>query len=389
MSDREPIFRKLYVGIRPHLKRLKQSNATLVYMYLLTRLDDRSGRCDPAALTIAAELGMDVKTVRNAFKVLLDAGVVRRQLRAGTTDNWAFVVFDIQANDETLPAKRVHPQNGYTHETGRPSTRSAGTRSTRETGTEEETIKEETKTEASGLAGADAPVVLPANECDEPEGYFSDDASGTPAAEQSVSEAGKAVGMNTAVPAKAKGKAAKVSKPKAQPLTDDEKMLACGSLAMMERWLLWGSAGLREMNDANLTPTATNWRSVNPGAETAEIKVKDWNTQHFAAYFWWQVSKHREARGLPITIPDFGRICASIVALRKTMTTWQVAQRIANVVAHFDLIRFELSWVRGLALNEGSLQDTNTTKLVTDIENSGEFVLTARYAKLQAASEAA
>ncbi|MGC4033085.1 MAG: hypothetical protein QM754_15385 [Tepidisphaeraceae bacterium] len=43
----------------------------------------------------------------------------------------------------------------------------------------------------------------------------------------------------------------------------------------------------------------------------------------FRRSFLWKVSKYREARGLPLTIPSFGRICASIVVRRKTMTAWQ------------------------------------------------------------------
>lgn len=171
---------------------------------------------------------------------------------------------------------------------------------------------------------------------------------------------------------------------KSRTMSDEDKVLACSSLAMMERWLLWGTPGLHEADDTKLTPTQMNWRAVNPEASTAELKVKEWTPQHFAAYFWWQISKYRESHKLPITMPDVGRICKAIVTLRSKMTAWQLAQRIANVCGHFDLIRFELDWAN-IALDESALQDQNITKKIVDIENSGEFVLQGRYAKLQAA----
>lgn len=185
------------------------------------------------------------------------------------------------------------------------------------------------------------------------------------------------------------GKATRPAKAKAATgkkdvASDEDKELACQSAANMERWLLWGAAGLREQDDSKLTPTKMNWRAVAPDATAPDEKVKRWTVQHFAAYFWWQVSKYREAHKLPITMPNFGRLCKAVQTLRETMTAWQLAQRIANVVGHFDLIRFELDWAN-IALDESALQDQNITKKVTDIENSGQFVLDGRYAKLNEA----
>lgn len=153
MSKEGPPFAKLYVGIRPQLHLLNKANAGLVYMYLLTRRNLKTGQCDAAATTVAAELRLNIKTIRKAFDVIEASGVARRKKRKGNTDNWSFVVLDIreqesqkgQTDDATLPARRVYPSGGSTHETGRESTRRTGKESTRRTGNEEEPKEESIK----------------------------------------------------------------------------------------------------------------------------------------------------------------------------------------------------------------------------------------------------
>src|SRR4051794_36552288 len=51
-------FTPLWAGVRPKLGMMKDHHAGLVYMYLLTRLDGRTGQCNPATPTIAADLGI-------------------------------------------------------------------------------------------------------------------------------------------------------------------------------------------------------------------------------------------------------------------------------------------------------------------------------------------
>ena len=223
---------------------------------------------------------------------------------------------------------------------------------------------------ASPLAGAAAPVFAVAVKSEKPAGSTSE-GSDTSSANQIKDQAR---------PAKAKAMAGKEQKPKAQPLTDDEKLLACRSADSMLRYLLWGAAGVRQADDAGLTPTGTNWRHAGRDHSKAEQQVATWNVQHFAAYFWWQVSKYRERKGLPITMPDFGRLGKVMDAHRAKLTAWQLAQKIANVCAHFDLIRFEMQWAAP-SLDEATMQHQKIMAKVLDIETSGEIALTARYEK--------
>ncbi|MGB7157385.1 MAG: hypothetical protein WBD40_04930 [Tepidisphaeraceae bacterium] len=171
MSD-QPIYRKLWVGIRPRLHLLTKASAGAVYMYLLTRLNDETGQCDAAAPNVAADLGLDVKTVYRAFDLIEESGVARREDRPGTSDNWVFATLDIEAErEQTLSAKRAYPRNGSTRKTGRHPTRETGRHPTRRTGNEEETKEEETREDGASAPGgiaAPADAVGLGREADEP-----------------------------------------------------------------------------------------------------------------------------------------------------------------------------------------------------------------------------
>lgn len=151
MSDTPP-YAPLWAGIRPKLREMKKDYAALVYLYLHTKIDRRTGQCNPSVATIAEELGIrKLDTVRAALKQLERIGAMTRQCRPGATDNFGLPVLDIREVDPSremgAPAKRESSRK-----TGGESSRERGGESSRKTGAEEESIEEESKKKGEGAA---------------------------------------------------------------------------------------------------------------------------------------------------------------------------------------------------------------------------------------------
>jgi hypothetical protein len=184
------------------------------------------------------------------------------------------------------------------------------------------------------------------------------------------------------------------AKPKAKwqqlPKSDDDKLLACSSPAMMERYLLWGTAGLHQSDDTRLTPAPMNWRAGKPDAMTVEQWAEQWTPAQLAGYYWWNVSNTRHTtrtkygNGYPITLPDIANLITTVHRGLAKHTAGELLQRIATLTTHWDLIRFELSGAN-IALDEDALQDPLIGKKIDEIRAAGPFVMRERYAKLHAA----
>ena len=109
-----PPYAPLWAGIRPKLKDMIEHHAAAVYLYLLSRLDVRTGRCDPSTEGIAEDLGIDTRTVTRAKDALKALGTLDWIRSPGKRDKFIFPVLDIRDQGGTRHA------GGASHAGGTP-----------------------------------------------------------------------------------------------------------------------------------------------------------------------------------------------------------------------------------------------------------------------------
>ena len=174
--------------------------------------------------------------------------------------------------------------------------------------------------------------------------------AGTPPARRKAntgpSTASKGATQQRSAPQAAKG-------PKG--LTDEQKRLACSSLAMMTRYLLHGQEGLDPTADvATLKPANSNFYRYQRSAE--DLGIDQWTVHEFAGYFWFKVCEYRSKHGQPLELPNWGRLFGHLKPLVETKTRDDLLRYLRIVAEWFTVIRYMNGGAgMSMSLNEAAL----------------------------------
>jgi len=179
-------------------------------------------------------------------------------------------------------------------------------------------------------------------------------------------------------------------------LTPAQREVVCRDLASIKRWIKFGKAALAEPDDAKLIAAGAggemDWERA-PGWQRSPAgqwvpDPNQWRVPHFAGYYWYLLSWHRDKRGLPIKLPypNWGKIIGVISGLPDSST--QLYNTIRWTVTYFSVIKF---MTRGLTLelNEITLANTLVQEKCMALQAMGPVERKQLIAQAQAAAEAA
>lgn len=307
MSSSTPPFAPLWAGIRPSLRMMKDHHAGLVYMYLLTRLDGRTGQCNPSVPTIAGELGIDERSVRDAKALLRRLGVLDWTRQHGKPDNFIFPTLDIRQ----VGACHVPTPHEGTCDVGTSDATQVGACHVPQVGAshapqrriQEEESKEEDRAFGSG----------------DPAGRSTSPASDDPAAGTSPASASKRDEVIRAV-------------------TSDKSGVALAA------WLLHGADAIGKPPEA--------WKSLRPGRAHWAAKSRDTTrtdpdckASQLAGYVAYKLAGARVADGQPIVMPDLAKLGRVVKTLRERMTQDELVGHIDRITANWPSIKAALHWM--------------------------------------------
>ena len=157
---------------------------------------------------------------------------------------------------------------------------------------------------------------------------------------------------------RAKKQSGKRATQKPSGLTDEQKRVACSSVTMMQRYLLFGAVGLQtDVDTGTLPPGKANFYQHNKADGSPDLAL--WTTEQWSAFYWFLAVQHRGERGQPLQLPNWGRLGKQIVGLRENMTPEQLFRFLKVVASHFHVIRF-LSGNAGVSmtLDDSTLQNS-------------------------------
>ncbi|HEV2294073.1 MAG TPA: hypothetical protein VGR35_09455 [Tepidisphaeraceae bacterium] len=181
-----------------------------------------------------------------------------------------------------------------------------------------------------------------------------------------------------------KSKTRASSDPARAQLSDEDKSLITASAESMERYLLAGIEAVRGVDPAELKPSGMNWRRFNGSVD--DPKAEQWDVPAFAGYYWWRVSRYREKRTIPITLPNFKRLVGDIRNLLGYMTKKDLHQYIGVVITHFELVQFMCKGAgETMALNETSLSHNLIKTTAFNIAQMSEGQRLTKYAAMRKA----
>lgn len=111
----------------------------------------------------------------------------------------------------------------------------------------------------------------------------------------------------------------------------------------------------------------------------------EWTTQHFAAWFWVEVSKWRESKGVSITAPKFGRLCKHVQQIGETRgDAYNVYCHLWVIIRHFDLIKFRLgNMAIGWVLDESALSNPYVSREVLSLFALGDQGINDEYGRME------
>jgi hypothetical protein len=125
-------------------------------------------------------------------------------------------------------------------------------------------------------------------------------------------------------------------------------------LKEMTQYHLHGIEGVRQPDATGLPPSAWNWR--HPGGGADNPKLESWTTQTWMGFYWFSVCRYRNKRGMPLTLPNWGRLGREVKALRDTMDSWKCYRYISFLVGYFDEVRAFIGKAGdAMVLNESAL----------------------------------
>ena len=145
-------------------------------------------------------------------------------------------------------------------------------------------------------------------------------------------------------------------------MSAEGKALVCSSWADMTRYLHWGTSGLHvdDPEAAGLAPSNNNWTKADGYVDDKSPNPMSWSTAHFAGYYWYLVSWWREQRGIPITIPQYGRMCKDLSNFGGDNN--HLFNHLRGLVASFDNIRFLCRDPNGPGLRVPAVLDENSIR---------------------------
>lgn len=149
----------------------------------------------------------------------------------------------------------------------------------------------------------------------------------------------------------------------AKSTPDAERENICANLGNMKRYILFGQQGVAD--PAYDKPSHLNWMTV-PVDANGNPKPELWNRTQFAGFWWWLVSWHRDGRGLPLTLPDWGRLIRDLN--RSKLTNRQLYDFITVVIMEYDQIVEMCRNIEAPVLDDRSFTDNLLRTKVQQIQ---------------------
>jgi hypothetical protein len=181
------------------------------------------------------------------------------------------------------------------------------------------------------------------------------------------------------------------AKPRAKTgLSDDQRSWILASADNLDVYLRFGQAGIgksmAECVTTGLKSAGIDWLAFGQ-ANHDEPYIAEWKANHFAAYYWHMVSRHREKANIPLALPQWGRLAGEIKNLLQTTTHFNAYQHLYLLGNHFDLIQFQLgTFGQGKVLCESSINDKSIGQRIALIIQHGTAWLQAEYDRMHAAT---
>jgi hypothetical protein len=184
------------------------------------------------------------------------------------------------------------------------------------------------------------------------------------------------------------------SKPKAkQGLNDEHRTWILTSADNLDVYLRFGQAAIgktmAECVTSGLPSAGVDWLAFGQSSHE-DCYSPQWKVNQFAAYYWHLVGRHREKMGIPLSLPQWGRLTGELKNLLATTTHFNAYQHLYLLGNHFDLIQFQMgNFGQGKVLCESSINDQSIRQKVTLIITHGTQWLQAEYDRMAAATRPA
>lgn len=142
-------------------------------------------------------------------------------------------------------------------------------------------------------------------------------------------------------------------------LGPEEMTWFLANAARVRQYLRFGMPGFGKAPEecTDLESTAMDFLAFKPASPDYPFD-NAWKDGNFMGFYWDGVCRWREGKGLPLSLPSWGRLGGEIRNLLKTQTPMQTYGVIWMIINYFDLIRFRVGRIgEGWMLDESTLSN--------------------------------